>query len=229
MKTIQQPLYKVFLRLRCNPQSREKIFTLSKQKWSKLLKALLRSKKLVKLLYDQFIYFKYPKSTVTKSKSNYRNKLIAKQRFKLLFGGLADKHLTRSQALCYSSYFKNDFKLSSSISGLFENRLDNILYEAGFVPSLRSSRQLIFKNSLIINGVSVNQPSYKVKPSDHVEIQLHAQRTAAINLSSSSLRRIPKKHLHINYRTLKLRMGLQDLSSFSHYNYFLGLKSSLKL
>lgn len=229
MKTLNQPLYKIFLRLRCNPQSREKLFAMDKQKWKKLIKSLLMSKKLAKLLYDQFLYFKSPKSTVVKAKNNYREELIAKQRFKLLFGGLIDKHFSKSQMLRHNPTCKSNFILASTNLRLFEQRLDNILYEAGFVRSLRGSRQLISKNAIIINGIKVSQPSHTVQLGDCLEIDKRARHLTAINTSLSLFRKIPHSHLHINYRTLNLYVAFADISHLNQYNYFLGLRAPLKL
>jgi len=226
---MKRPLYKVLLRLKCNPQSKEKIFTMSKQKWKKLIKSLLVSKKLAKLLYDQFLYYKFPKSNVTKSQSGYRNKLVAKQRFKLLFGGLTNKYFNKLRASSESSACYNNSTLPVSIFHLLEQRLDNILYRLGFVPSLRVSRKLISQSMIIINGSKVDQPFHKVKPGDFVTVNRIIRHLIATNTSLSVLNKIFYKHLHVNYRTLNFQIGCVNSPTSNQYNYFLGLRSPLKM
>ena len=99
MNKAKKPLYKTFLKLRCNPQSREKLFNFKKQKWANVLKVLKRIHNIPRFLYDQPLYYKLPKSTVIRSKTNYRNTLLARQRFKLLFGQLGTKALKKSERL----------------------------------------------------------------------------------------------------------------------------------
>ena len=229
MKTKNQSLYKTLLRLRCNPQSRKKVLTFRRLKWEKFVKSLIRSKKLDRLLYDQFVYYKSPKLTVLKSKGNYRTKLIARQRFKLRFGNLTEKTLNRSHTINRPTRSKKSVILNSHLLNSFERRLDNILCNVGFTRSIRSSRQMIFKNAFLINGVSINQPSYRVKPGDLLNVKPNMHSVIAVNLSSSFNKQMTYKHLYINYRTFELYVGPNMFLCNDQYIYFLGVKYPLKI
>lgn len=229
MKTKNQFQYKTLLRLRCNPQSRKKVLTFKKLKWEKFVKSLIRSKKLDRLLYDQFVYYKSPKLTVLKSKGNYRTRLIARQRFKLRFGNLTEKTLNRSHTKNRPTGSKKSLVLNSHLLNSFERRLDNILCNVGFTRSIRSSRQLIFKNAFSVNGININQPSYRVKPGDLIYVKPNMHPVIAENLSSSFNKQMAYKHLHINYRTFELYVGPKMFSCNDQYNYFLGVKYPLKI
>jgi small subunit ribosomal protein S4 len=54
--------------------------------------------------------------------------------------------------------------------GPIERRLDNVVHRMGFAASRAQGRQLVRHKHVLVNGKSVNIPSYRVKPNDKVEI-----------------------------------------------------------
>ena len=54
---------------------------------------------------------------------------------------------------------------------ILESRLDNVVYRAGFAPSRDAARQLVRHGHLLVNGKKVDIPSYRVSPSDIVEVR----------------------------------------------------------
>lgn len=54
---------------------------------------------------------------------------------------------------------------------LLESRLDNIVYRMGFAVTRTEARQLVSHKAILVNGISVNVPSYIVKPNDVIEIR----------------------------------------------------------
>lgn len=53
---------------------------------------------------------------------------------------------------------------------LLEQRLDNIVYRAGFASTRSQARQFVGHNHILVNGKKVNIPSYKVRPGDVVSV-----------------------------------------------------------
>ncbi len=54
---------------------------------------------------------------------------------------------------------------------ILECRLDNVVYRMGFGSTRNEARQLVSHKSILVNGKSVNIPSYDVKPSDTISIR----------------------------------------------------------
>ncbi|HKK16152.1 MAG TPA: 30S ribosomal protein S4 [Gammaproteobacteria bacterium] len=54
---------------------------------------------------------------------------------------------------------------------LLECRLDNVVYRMGFGVTRSEARQLVSHKAIMVNGKSVNIPSYQVQPADIVSIR----------------------------------------------------------
>jgi small subunit ribosomal protein S4 len=58
-----------------------------------------------------------------------------------------------------------------------EQRADNVIYRAGFAPSRRAARQLVTHGHFLLNGVRVDIPSIRLKPSDTLTLRTHSAGT----------------------------------------------------
>ena len=75
--------------------------------------------------------------------------------------------------------FRNYYKTADRQRGatgenllrLLEGRLDNVVYRMGFGSTRAESRQLVSHKAVLVNGKSVNVPSYQVRPDDVVAIR----------------------------------------------------------
>jgi small subunit ribosomal protein S4 len=54
---------------------------------------------------------------------------------------------------------------------ILECRLDNVVYRMGFSATRNEARQLVSHKAIMVNGKSVNIPSYNVQPSDKISIR----------------------------------------------------------
>ena len=98
--------------------------------------------------------------------SNYGVQLQEKQKIKFMYG-LLEKQ------------FRITFKKAEKLKGetgtnmlqLLESRLDNVIYRLGFAPTRPSARQLVNHKHFLVNGTSVNIPSYMVKPGDKISVR----------------------------------------------------------
>ena len=74
--------------------------------------------------------------------------------------------------------FRNYYKKADRRKGatgenllqLLESRLDNVVYRMGFGSTRSEARQLVSHRSILVNGQSVNIPSYQVSPEDVVSV-----------------------------------------------------------
>lgn len=98
--------------------------------------------------------------------SDYATQLREKQKLRRLYGVLERQ-------------FRNYYAEASRIKGstgenllrLLECRLDNVVYRMGFAATRAEARQLVSHKAILVNGQSVNIPSYQVKTSDEVSVR----------------------------------------------------------
>lgn len=102
--------------------------------------------------------------------SDYGLQLREKQKVRRIYGVLEKQ-------------FSNYYKAAASKKGatgenllkLLESRLDNVVYRLGFGATRAESRQLVSHKSIQVNGITVNIPSYQVKPGDMVSVREKAK------------------------------------------------------
>lgn len=98
--------------------------------------------------------------------SDYGVQLREKQKLRRMYGVLERQ-------------FRNYYKKASQLRGstgenllrLLECRLDNVVYRMGFAATRAEARQLVNHKGVLVNGKSVNIPSYQVEAGDIVEIR----------------------------------------------------------
>ncbi len=75
--------------------------------------------------------------------------------------------------------FRNYYKAADRQKGatgdnllrLLERRLDNVVYRMGYGCTRAESRQLVSHKAILVNGATVNVPSYQVAPEDTVTVR----------------------------------------------------------
>ena len=98
--------------------------------------------------------------------SNYGTQLQEKQKIKFMYG-LLEKQFR----ITFRKAEKLKGETGTNMLQLLESRLDNIVYRLGFAPTRPSARQLVNHKHFLVNGVSVNIPSYIVKPGDKISVR----------------------------------------------------------
>lgn len=98
--------------------------------------------------------------------SDYGLQLREKQKVRRLYGILEKQ---------FRSYYKKAAK-SKGVTGenllqLLESRLDNVVYRMGFGSTRAESRQLVSHKAILVNGQTVNIPSYTVKTGDVISVR----------------------------------------------------------
>lgn len=98
--------------------------------------------------------------------SDYGLQLREKQKVRRLYGILEKQ---------FRSYYKKAAR-SKGVTGenllqLLESRLDNVVYRMGFGSTRAESRQLVSHKAILVNGQSVNIPSYMVKAGDVISVR----------------------------------------------------------
>ncbi|MBO5102983.1 MAG: 30S ribosomal protein S4, partial [Clostridia bacterium] len=84
---------------------------------------------------------------------------------------------------------------------LLERRLDNVVYRLGFGASRAECRQIVNHGHIIVNGKTVNLPSYQVKTGDVIAVKETDQTKAQFKEIKGS-KIIAPKWLEIDSNTL---------------------------
>ncbi|MCH8327058.1 MAG: 30S ribosomal protein S4 [Candidatus Marinimicrobia bacterium] len=121
-----------------------------------------------------------------KKVSTYGIQLREKQRIKHLYGVLEKQ-------------FRNYFKKAAAQQGptghnllsMLESRLDNTIYRLGMAPTRRAARQVVGHKHLLVNGKSVNIPSYLLKPGDSIQIR---EKSRKMELIHNAMRRVTEEN-----------------------------------
>ena len=114
-------------------------------------------------------YDKKSRRNLTRSNkkvSEYGLQLREKQKAKFIYGVLEKP-------------FRNYYYKADRMKGLtgpnlmtmLESRLDNVIFRLGFARTRREARQVVDHKFVLVNGKSVNIPSYLVKAGDTIEIR----------------------------------------------------------
>ena len=115
--------------------------------------------------------------------SDYGLQLREKQKVRRMYGVLERQ-------------FRNYYKKAASSKGatgenllqLLEGRLDNVVYRMGFGSTRAEARQIVNHKAVMVNGQTVNIPSYQLSPGDVVAIREKAKNQlrikAALDIAS---------------------------------------------
>lgn len=102
--------------------------------------------------------------------SDYGVQLREKQKVRRLYGILEKQ---------FRSYYKDAARLKGAtgenLLKLLEGRLDNVVYRMGFGSTRAESRQLVSHKAILVNGKTLNIPSYQVKEGDVIAIREKAK------------------------------------------------------
>ena len=98
--------------------------------------------------------------------SEYGLQLREKQKAKFIYGVLEKP---------FRNYYKKAEKMKGmtgeNLMVMLETRLDSIIFRLGFARTRREARQIVDHKLVLVNGKSVNIPSYLVKAGDVIEIR----------------------------------------------------------
>jgi small subunit ribosomal protein S4 len=122
-------------------------------------------------------------------RSDYGIRLREKQKVKRIYG-VSEKQFKR--------YFDRADRMRGqtghNLLQLLERRLDNVVYRLGFASSRMQARQMVAHGLFMVNGRTVDIPSYQVKPGDVIELKEKYRQNQFIqdNLEAVIRRGIPQ-------------------------------------
>ncbi len=99
-------------------------------------------------------------------KSEYALQLREKQKAKFIYGVLEKP---------FRNYYEKADRMKGmtgeNLMTMLESRLDNVVFRMGFARTRKEARQVVDHKMFLVNGKSVNIPSYLVKAGDVIEVR----------------------------------------------------------
>lgn len=97
--------------------------------------------------------------------SDYALQLREKQKLRCMYGVLE-----RQFRNYYTGAARRKGATGENLLRMLECRLDNVVYRMGFGSTRAEARQLVSHKAILVNGKTINIPSYQVKPNDVIEV-----------------------------------------------------------
>ena len=143
--------------------------------------------------------------------SDFGTQLRAKQKLKGYYGDLTEKQFRRIYA--EAERVKGD--TGENLVGLLERRLDAVVYRAKFVPTIFAARQFVNHAHVLVNGKSVNIPSYRVKEGDVIEVRAKSRQLALVLEAIGLPERDVPDYLEVDHNRMTAKFlrqpGLSDV------------------
>lgn len=102
--------------------------------------------------------------------SDYALQLRAKQRLRRIYGILEKQ---------FRNYYKaadlQKGATGQNLLNFLESRLDNVVYRMGFASTRAEARQLVSHKAILVNGKTINIPSYQVNAGDVISLREKAK------------------------------------------------------
>ncbi|WP_293003665.1 30S ribosomal protein S4 [Nevskia sp.] len=98
--------------------------------------------------------------------SDYALQLREKQKLKQMYG-----LLERQFRNYYQKATRSKGATGLNLLRFLEQRLDNVVYRMGFSATRAEARQLVGHKAILVNGKSVNIPSYSVQVGDVIQVR----------------------------------------------------------
>jgi len=107
--------------------------------------------------------------------SEYGVQLREKQKVKRLYG-----LLERQFAGYYGWASSKKGKTGENLLKFLEQRLDNVIFRAGFADTRSEARQLVRHQHFQVNGKKVNIPSFQLRPGDTITVRERSRKIVRI-------------------------------------------------
>ncbi|MBX9608199.1 MAG: 30S ribosomal protein S4 [Gammaproteobacteria bacterium] len=107
--------------------------------------------------------------------SDYALQLREKQKLRFIYG-----ILERQFRNYYAQAARRKGATGENLLQLLECRLDNVVYRMGFGVTRAEARQLVSHKAILVNGRSVNIPSYQVSADDVITVRERSKKQTRI-------------------------------------------------
>ena len=131
--------------------------------------------------------------------SDYAGQLREKQKVRRIYG-----ILEKQFRLYYQDSDRRKGATGENLLQLLESRLDNVVYRIGFGATRAEARQLVSHKAILVNGKTVNVPSFQVSEGDIVSVREKARNQLRIKSAlDQAASRSPVEWIDVNIDKLE--------------------------
>lgn len=135
-----------------------------------------------------------------KKKSEFAVQLQEKQRLKLRFG-IREGQLRKY----YETASRKKGNTGTLLLQLLEQRLDNLVYRAGFAATRRQARQMVSHGHVILNGRRTDVPSALCRLGDVIVVREKSLGWIKTTLEANAMKNDPSPWLTVDSENLSIR------------------------
>src|SRR2546430_825670 len=110
--------------------------------------------------------------------SEYAKQLREKQKVKRIYG-LSERQFRN----IFEHVLKEPGVTGEALLVALESRLDNLVYRMGFATSRKQARQLVRHRHILVNGRTLDIPSYRVRIGDEVKVAAASRQQRPVKLA----------------------------------------------
>ena len=141
-------------------------------------------------------------SSFRRKVSEYGIQLREKQKVKRLYG-LLEKQFRR----LFKEASRRKGMTGENLLILLENRLDNVVYRAGFAASRAEARQVVGHGHILVNGKKASIPSMRMRPEDVIAVREKSRKNVQINSAlEAALRKGPISWLDVDAKNFSAKV-----------------------
>jgi len=105
-----------------------------------------------------------------KQLSDFGKQLLEKQKVRYMYG-ITEKQLSKYVKVATQSRSESKDKIVQEL----ETRLDNVIYRLGLAHTRRFARQMVSHGHILVNGLRVTVPSYKIGLKDCISVRQNSR------------------------------------------------------
>ncbi len=133
--------------------------------------------------------------------TGYAIRLREKQKLKRIYG-LREEQFRRYVEEAQSVKGRT----GTALLRILEERLDNVIYRAGFAASRAQARQLVSHGHFMIDGRVVDIPSYRVEPGEVIEVKPQSKDKLRELIKETAEKRTPPSWLSRDLENLRIQV-----------------------
>jgi small subunit ribosomal protein S4 len=131
--------------------------------------------------------------------SEYMLQLREKQKARRIYGVLEKQFRN-----LYTEAARQKGITGENLLRMLEQRIDNVVFRAGFASSRNQSRQFVRHGHVLVNGKRVTVPSYTLRKGDVVQLRDKARRMIVVRHNVDTLDRVVPQWLEAESGELKV-------------------------
>ncbi len=109
--------------------------------------------------------------------SEYKKQLMEKQKLRFNYG-IHERHMRKLMAEA-----RRSGDSGTKLLELLESRLDNVVFRAGFAPTIPAARQLVNHGHVTVDGRKMDRAGYRVKVGERISVSPRARNFASVEES----------------------------------------------